>query len=228
MSHQNDYFCCVMTTMAIFSDIFLAGLLSLFTFKTFVSSLFQVHFSISFNTIFEKTTAVRQGGTSLLKETKFQLFFLTELLPALVPSVQVSLVFLDLPHNRPLRLLFPPCEISSGFLLARSFFFIETLFRSLRESSQCSPKAVSSVRFKMHPEKLKWYKRNLFHCHHSCHRDHFPHHSQAADERCKEARSQPFHSGCKEAAWKLRQGSDPADCSSTSIQQVSLSSIRGI
>ena len=87
MSHQNDYFCCVMTTMAIFSDIFLAGLLSLFTFKTFVSSLFQVHFSISFNTIFEKTTAVRQGGTSLLKETKLQLVFLTELLPALVPSV---------------------------------------------------------------------------------------------------------------------------------------------
>ena len=57
---------------------------------------------------------------------------------------------------------------------------------------------------------------------------HFPHHSQAADERCKETRSQPFHSWCKEAAWKLRQGSDPADCSSTSIQQVSLSSIRGI
>ena len=73
-----------------------------------------------------------------------------------------------------------------------------------------------------------WYKRNLFHFHHSCHRDHFPHHSQAADERCKEARSQPFHSWCKETAWKLRQGSDPADCSSTSIQQVSLSSIRGI
>ena len=86
-----------------------------------------------------------------------------------MPSVQVSLVFLDLPHNRPLRLLFPPCEISSGFLLARSIFFIETLFRSLRESSQCSPKAVSSVRFKMHPEKLKWYKRNRFHFHHSCH-----------------------------------------------------------
>ena len=55
---------------------------------------------------------------------------------------------------------------------------------------------------------------------------HFPHHSQAADERCKEARSQPFHSGCKEAAWKLRQGSDPANRSSTSIQQVSFLSIR--
>ena len=75
MSHQNDHFCFVITTMAIFSDFFSAGLLSLFTFKTFVSSLFQVQFSISFNTIFEETTAVRQGGTSLLKETKFQLFF---------------------------------------------------------------------------------------------------------------------------------------------------------
>ena len=87
MSHQNDHFCFVITTMAIFSDFFSAGLLSLFTFKTFVSSLFQVQFSISFNTIFEETTAVRQGGTSLLKETKLQLVFLTELLPALVPSV---------------------------------------------------------------------------------------------------------------------------------------------
>ena len=148
--------------MAIFSNFFSAGFLSLFTFKTFVSSLFQVQFSISFNTIFEKTTAARQGGISLSIETKFQLFFWTELLPALVPSVQVSLVFLDLPHNRPLRLLFPPCEISSGFLLARSFFFIETLFRSLRESSQCSPKAVSSVRFKSTLKKIFFSKRSNY------------------------------------------------------------------
>ena len=61
--------------MAIFSNFFSAGFLSLFTFKTFVSSLFQVQFSISFNTIFEKTTAARQGGISLSIETKFQLFF---------------------------------------------------------------------------------------------------------------------------------------------------------
>ena len=110
--------------MAIFSDFFSAGLLSLFTFKTFVSSLFQVQFSISFNTIFEETTAVRQGGTSLLKETKLQLVFLTELLPALVPSVKISLVFLDLSHYCPLRSPFSsmrdlswlPCEVHPSYL----------------------------------------------------------------------------------------------------------------
>ena len=116
MSHQNDHFCFVITTMAIFSDFFSAGLLSLFTFKTFVSSLFQVQFSISFNTIFEETTAVRQGGTSLLIETKFQLFFgqsSSLLWCPVFKSASSSWTF----HIIALSgCLFPPCVISVGSL----------------------------------------------------------------------------------------------------------------